>query len=523
MKKTLCALALGAFAAAGLGIATASAINSFEVRADDPTPVEHADLYSNECVYRGGEGATWNPSTNEVTVPSAGTGFEYDAPTNASIKATYTHHGYADSHWAGWLNIAMRATDSDVTPTNGFTNSGYSLAWRGDGTTLFYKNGVQKDVVAAGAGVYQWGGSYQTEFSTINLSDGSVHVKFKVGETVVVDWIDNDSPILEGTVYASWTDQHNYSVLGCDIIPETVKNLSAPIAHNAASIVYEEISCAGGASGVSYGYEAGGSQGWTAPFRVNEAAGGTVFSIGAKEAVISKETPCYFVEMDQWSNLTLGRGDSETPVALVNGVKSNFVVGEIVNVSFRMTDYKNGDTCVTFWYDGAIKFNYWDKKTVENTPVQCNPETGTHEELMTYGNIWTGWMPFTVIDPDKQAVDSFVATYIADAAAEDYTKTAEEDREATCRSKYNTAMAAFNDDEVLTATQRNLFNTGVTYADARAALEYWDTHSAKSTPVRTLGGLSDGNKTTALIVAASIGILVTAFGCAFLLKKRKEN
>jgi len=238
-------------------------------------------------------------------------------------------------------------------------------------------------------------------------------------------------------------------------------------------------------------------------------------------------TPCYYLSFEQWGSFTLRKGKTESPyytdlasgagVSLSPGAKYESTIG------FRMTDFGGGDTCVTVWLGGSIIYNYWDKKTETNTPIACNPINAEGEDALTYVNLWTDWMSWTVVDPDKKAVDSFVATYIADAAAEDYTKTAEEDREATCRSKYNTAMAAFNDDEVLTATQRNLFNTGVTYADARAALEYWDTHSAKSTPVRTLGGLSDGNKTTALIVAASIGILVTAFGCAFLLKKRKEN
>jgi len=526
MKKTLCALALGAFAAAGLGIATASAINSFEVRADDPTPVEHADLYINECVYSGGEGAGWNSSTNQATVPGGGCGFEYGVPTNAKTKATFTIGSGAS--WANWIYVRMRATDADVSPTNGFTNAGYCLEWRGNGEFNFTKNGANKGYVYVSGLAYQNnGGSFSVEFSTIDYSDGSVHVDITINETPVFNYVDDADPILSGTVYAVSGDGPSVSVTGTDLTLPSLKSLSAPTAHNAAAIVYEEVSFAGGSGGASYHYEARGSQGVSFPFRIDSAGGSGGMAFGAKADVMGGNTPCYYLSFEQWGSFTLRKGKTESPyytdLASGAGVPLSPEAKYESTIGFRMTDFGGGDTCVTVWLGGSIIYNYWDKKTETNTPIACNPINAEGEDALTYVNLWTDWMSWTVVDPDKKAVDSFVATYIADAAAEDYTKTAEEDREATCRSKYNTAMAAFNDDEVLTATQRNLFNTGATYADARAALEYWDTHSAKSTPVRTLGGLSDGSKTTALIVATSIGILVTAFGCAFLLKKKKEN
>ena len=529
MKKVVISiLTLSALASLGLGVATASATNSSEVKADEPvvTEAEHPTLYINELVYRGGESATWNSSNNQVALGGGGRGFEYDAPTNAVIKATYVQ---SSASWAAWSYIHIRATDNDNKPNNGFTNKGYWLKWAGDGRIWFYKDGTKISTLGAdSARNYTSGKTFETEFSAIDMSDGSVQVKFVVDGNTLIDYNDAENPILDGTVYAGMTESTNFSVTGCSLALPSLKSLSRPTIHNASGIVYEEVSFAGSGSGASYHYEARGSQGVSFPFRIDSAGGSGGMAIGAKADVISGQTPCYYLGFEQWGTLTLYRGKAESPyydtlktgasISLSPGAKYESTIG------MKMTDFGGGDTCVTVWLGGTIIYNCWDKKTEENTPITCNPIDAEGEDAITYVNMWTSWMSWTVVDPDKKAVDDFVATYITAPGAEDYTEVSEADRNSVCRGKHTAAITAFNNDEILNDTQRSMFTSGSIYVSARSTLDYWDTHSTPSNSLMGLQrGLSDPQTALMVAMASLAGALIALSGCFLCLRKRKGN
>ena len=393
-----------------------TAVSFDPVLAGDPvTEAPHAKVYSNDLPFLGGEGigaGDWNSSTNEVRVPGPGCGFEYQHPTNASIKATYTHHGYAESHWAGWLYILMRATDGNVSPTDGFTNRGYEIIWRGDGSTYFHKNGADLSAhVLTSAGNYQWGGSYETEFTTVDLSDGSVRVKFTVNGVSVVDYVDSDSPILEGDRYAAYTDQHTFSVLGDGLKISTpcISKVSSPVgSENFPWASYEDgkiLTLASGAagtgwSGVVFPCQTSGNNGYSVKVTPKQLAGSINLGIGWKNGPHDYnrpnitgewgwETVGYLLEWERWGTLTLKRGQT----SLVSVAGPAFVVDEEKSFSMAMCGFDGGSTRITVLLDGQIKLNYWDIPSAENAPIPC-PKGGlgkTPGDLMTTAPIFSFW------------------------------------------------------------------------------------------------------------------------------------
>jgi len=414
-----------------------SSIHFDSVAADGPvTEAKHATVYANDLTYVGGEGATWNSTTNEVRVSGAGRGFEYQHPSNALIKATYVHDTYSSSHWAGWLYILIRAQDDDASPTNAFVNRGYEIRWRGGGTTSFYKDGTLIDAVLAGAGSYSYGGTFKTEFSTIDLSDGSVQVTFKVNDVTVVDYNDATDPILSGNRYASYTDQHSYSVLGDGLqlatpyiskigAPQTSVNFPLTSFEDGKAVTSASGAAGTGWSGVALDYLASGQTGYRVKATPKQLAGNIHFGIGWKNGPHDHNRPDitgewgwstvgYLLSWDRWGTLTLTKGDSS--LATTSGPA--FVVDEQHEFSIAQSDFEDGSTRITVRLDGALKINHWDTPSSENEPIPC-PKAGlgtSQSELVQTAPIWSFWTQaeFDFSETEEPIAKSLVKTELGE-------------------------------------------------------------------------------------------------------------
>ena len=120
---------------------------------------------------------------------------------------------------------------------------------------------------------------------------------------------------------------------------------------------------------------------------------------------------------------------------------------------------------------------------------------------------------------DEAKLDEWVATYIT-AKDTDYESVPEADRNQSCKDKYDAAMASYNDDTVLSAAARNLFETGEKYAEARATLAFWKAAAYPDAPSLSLGGLKP---MSLLPLVAILGGGLVAGSALLITHKRKQK
>lgn len=231
---------------------------------------------------------------------------------------------------------------------------------------------------------------------------------------------------------------------------------------------------------------------------------------------------------------------------------NSFAAGQKVNVSYEYLGGTDGH-CAPFsdqnkWYlDNANRTVEWTKREAQ---IETTYAGGfNNQELRVYGNNYDGteknvylrnisvtdsdgneyFHPYAngtsilpqggfAVNEDKTAVDEFVAAYITNQGAEDYTTIDESKRAKTCSDKLSKAQGAL---KRLTDAQKELFNTSDDYAEARRIMDTWKALTNSSASIGVFGN-NNSNSTAALVITV-LTISAVAISTFALVRKKKHN
>ena len=363
----------------GLGLKTKTMSNS---NAEETA----TDKYINELAYVCGT-AKYNYEKNEIAKMVAGQAFEYKVPANTNVIGQYTHNGYAESHWAGWMNFHLHAKDEDNNLV--LEEEGYHVSWRGDGTPNFTRNGTAVAVSYDNSmPVYQWGGSFKVEFSSVLQAVDSLLITFKINDNTIFTYEDTDP--LTGDRYCASTDQHDVTVTGSgEVVCPTISLSDASKPYPSSSAAGTVISADGtvttvaGFSAATRCFQATGSYAYKLKVEPLEVGAQIDFSIGGKDnSYPGSENSGYTVSWDRWGPLTLKKGD--TAVSSIIGPQISMDTFIIV---LSMYEFDNDTTIVSFTMNDTVSLIYCD----DNNPIQTPKGPGTPGSLFTYVSFGSNW------------------------------------------------------------------------------------------------------------------------------------
>lgn len=370
----------------------------------------YADLNVADMQYVRDSGVhTWDTATNGVSITSGWGSVSYRIPASAKVTATYTLN--TNSSWVEgcMVNIRMRSSSGDAT-----VDSGYQIHMLGSSAAELQKNGTK---LLDLTGPYFAGAPtvVETEFSTIDMSDGSVQVKFVVNGTVLCDYNDA-TDVCTGNYYSTNTDWVAYTLSGCNDRVKTywANDLSDPTAPN-GSVTFNNDGTLdlanSGASVVQYSTLATGSYGYKMKIRNTNGVGALRSAIGSKTYqvhpyhVIGESSGYYTYWEGQYFNFTRGNVGDPYPALITRSDGPNLVADTEFVIEFIIAGYDDGSVRLTYKIDGAIVLSYFDIKTNENTP--CFPHTdadlgGAPGSFVNYFGVTTYYKTATIL-PMKEA------------------------------------------------------------------------------------------------------------------------
>ena len=408
-----------ACALAGLAAAISSPVKV--AKADDPVETNYSDLYMNELQLKAKSGScTTDSNNNLVTVMPSGNSFVYTGPNNLSTSFTMVVENSCS--WAAWTYINVRATFAEgktlPTESNAFSNSGYQISWRANGSINFKKNGTLIGSPSVSGLKYQEGNArFETIIQTIDMSDGSVRFRFYVNSNLIFEYNDAEDPITGdqltfksdsvrvGFECPDFDKPNSYSL---EDAGSPSWNSNFPISSYSNGVVTTSAGGTSGYSGVVYATQNYGSYGYKANIKFLQQSGAVYLSIGGTNGGGQYNIPTvigdsgwsdtgYVINLDQWGPLKLQRNG----VTLASFSGKAFVTDATWEIEYSLKFLEDGSCKIILFIDGSLYINYFDIKTNENTPLTPKSIGGTPGSLTSYHGIWSYYVAIQISSADN--------------------------------------------------------------------------------------------------------------------------